>query len=136
MVPRGHAVEPPRYSRPQALFLPGEPLCCPSGHRLASSMVALAPGHVLRQCRYREMRERDRVAGFACPNWLWIYTHENGSHTVIWVAESEADAIVKNNMLPYEARDYLGLMWPHFVNHRQEQFLIDERGGHGGSNEG
>jgi len=109
----GGAVTPDRrFSRAQILVLPGEWITCPYGHPFGHQVALLPSG--LRQCRHVERRRRVLTGPTdqPCPEWLWIWSHGDGSHTVVWLEPSEADTIQRLHMAPERVRDYLGLTWP------------------------
>jgi hypothetical protein len=87
------------------LFLDGEAVCCPHGHALTDSVVLLPSG--IRQCRWRDYAQP--TPGGYCGAWLWIWSHLDGSHTVVWIRRSERLEIERQRMTVRQARDYLGL---------------------------
>lgn len=99
-----------KFSRAMALFVPGEAVVCPYQHELSAATVLLPAG--LRQCRFRDHVGGHLRGAAYCPVWMWIWAHQDGSHTVAWIEESERSAIADMRMTTVQVRDYLGLHWP------------------------
>jgi hypothetical protein len=114
-LPKGLPQRRWRYVGRVKLYLPTERVLCPHRHPLAENVSLLPSG--LRQCRWRNEPERHQRSGAFCPVWLWQYDHTDGSRTVVWVDDAEAEVIRMARMDLTQARDYLGLSWATDASH-------------------